>query len=326
MDPVKELFDRLPPPQYLEDDCRSLGTWKGGPDSTLHTCLAHFLKQCRNIKNSGGTFVDADTEFLFEGISAFHELAGLSNIGFGLDEHFVVLLAELALKDGRSPRDITSNSRKAECLRYSAWLKRGRRYSEDPFVNNASDSNIANSSLSLEHFANLTTETAKQAQNKCAHCGNTGGELVRCTGCLLDEDWGYLAVSYCGKDCQKQHWTKAHRTVCRDRRRIANAAALTRSLSEQFQARTFDMSYAKIEVEDGSIKLLEFAEADHLPLVAMIPEAFKGAFIFREPPQQVRGHDSPDSEDSDKAIIHYNRCMEHSTVEWPFLGMFLERK
>lgn len=320
IDPVKSLFESLPPLKLFDNERQALGTWRGA-NSLLKTCLRKFVDQCLKMPTTPTGFVDPDTNYLFLKVANF--LAQPDVDKEGCEMLFLTVLGDLALKYGRTPNDIPNDgSKKMHYLRHAAWMVRGRRNDERPTTSTAAEPRTR---LSREYYATLNTQTAKQGQQKCSKCGNSDKELVRCTGCLVDEDWAYLTVAYCGKECQTAHW-KEHKTVCCDRMRIARACSIVRSLSQQFQKRTFDYSYAEIKVEDGTILLREFSECRDQQGFFIIPEAFKGGFLFREPPRNVCGPDSTDSEDYDRAIIHYNRCNEHISVEWPFTGMFLKRE
>lgn len=319
IDPVKSLFESLPPLQLYDDELQARGTWRGAY-SLLKICLHQFIDLCHKIPTTPTGFADPDTSYLYTKVAAL--LAQPQVDVEGCDVLFLSVLADVALKYGRTPNDIPDDgSKKMHYLRHVSWMVRGRRDDEKPTTPTAAG---PRTQLSREYYASLTTQTAKQI--KCANCGNSDKELERCTGCLVDEDWAYLAVAYCSKECQKAHW-KTHKDVCRDRMRLARACSVARSLSQQFQMRTFDYAYAEIKVEDGTMLLREFSEGHSKQRdVTIIPDAFKGGFIFRQPPQNVCGPDSIDSEDYDRAIIQYSGCHEHTSVQWPFIGMFLERE
>ncbi|KAI1183145.1 hypothetical protein F5B17DRAFT_152213 [Nemania serpens] len=62
---------------------------------------------------------------------------------------------------------------------------------------------------SLERVLELDVVLGSQGMDpRCAACGKTEGELLKCTGC------GFAA--YCGKDCQVRGWTEMdHKSNCK---------------------------------------------------------------------------------------------------------------
>jgi len=52
----------------------------------------------------------------------------------------------------------------------------------------------------------MNGESKKDAMPECANCADERTDLRLCARCNL--------VAYCGKACQKQHWKRAHKSVC----------------------------------------------------------------------------------------------------------------
>lgn len=97
-------------------------------------------------------------------------------------------------------------------------------------------------------------------------------------------------------------------------------------LSRQFESYTFDVSYKNVTVKENIIKLEEFAEGPNVPSSPLIPEAFKSSFVFRAPPRDVSAMEAGSSRDYDEAALRYGKCGEQATVEWAFIGPFLDCK
>lgn len=90
---------------------------------------------------------------------------------------------------------------------------------------------------------------------------------------------------------------------------------------------TFEILDAK-GAPRGAIFMRQFAES-HSPSKhcnIIIPEAFKGEFVFRELARGFLGPQAGDAEDYDNAIIHHSRCTDHADVEWPLIERLLKRK
>lgn len=54
----------------------------------------------------------------------------------------------------------------------------------------------------------MTTTPAAEEQHSCGGCGNVSTTLQRCHGCQ--------SIYYCGRDCQRAHWT-THKKMCQSR-------------------------------------------------------------------------------------------------------------
>ena len=52
------------------------------------------------------------------------------------------------------------------------------------------------------------SKTLDQSRDRCSHCAKAAHDrkLLHCGNCLR--------VAYCDKQCQKQHWSKEHKTMC----------------------------------------------------------------------------------------------------------------
>lgn len=48
----------------------------------------------------------------------------------------------------------------------------------------------------------------------CANCGRCAEDLMDCSGCK--------ATRYCNADCQKNHWSASHKSICQKRRALLN--------------------------------------------------------------------------------------------------------
>lgn len=314
-DPVKALFDALP--DVGTYDAMFLAASGGSISSNLLPQLTTFVSRVRCFKAGGNNFTDADGPFLFGKINRI--LQSQHNH----DSLFITTLSELALSKGQTLHDTTTNSKKTRYLRYAAWLAGGRRDPESPFE---PASPRAQPPPPREHYANLTAQAAKQSQGHCAHCGKHVDHPVSCKQCLVDERWADVRVSYCDEYCQNAGWP-SHKSTCRSRRLLGRAVSIVLPLNRTFETYTFDFSYKRAVVKDGIVRLEEFTEGfdDRMGGCTLIPDAFKGGFVFRTPPH-VSGIDSAASHDYNEAVLRFSKCGELGAVQWNFIEPFLDCK
>lgn len=338
-DPVKVLFDALPDPLSYENHLLRDGSIFDFGSAVFQPHLAAFVQNSSFEKN--GSFLPG---FAFQGQTAqsfpdfcrdvdtawIRELS-TSALASGENNFDMMVLASMghAILERECEPDRADSSSKAAWFRYAVWLVRGRRDEERPFE--VSPDSAAPLLLDTEHYATLTYQVAKKAQHNCAHCGNTHKDLIRCTGCLLDENWAYLSISYCGKHCQSADWPK-HKATCRSRKLLARAVSIARQLTRTFEVHTFGMACRTITVKEHNIMLKPFRQrtsitgkVDGRDVEPSFPGAYTGDFAFMPPPS-VLSSDKLDSHDTDEALLRYSNCTEVNQTEWPFVGLLLQRE
>lgn len=316
VDTVKALFDALPAVVAF-DRTNVLNTSSGSFSGLLVPQLTTFVNRCQSVKAGSNNLTDTDSAFLYEKITR------ILSAPYDCDALFISMLGELALNKGQKLHDTTANSKKDQYLRYAAWIARGRRDAESPFEPALAQTQP---SRPREYYATLTAQTAEQSQKQCAHCGKLVKHPVPCKRCLVDERWAYVRVSYCDEYCQVAGWPD-HNSACHSRRLLGRAVSIVRALNQTFENYTFDFSYKSAVAKDGIVRLEEFTEGldDRSEGYTLIPDAFKGGFVFRSPPH-VSGRDSDRCQDYDEAVLRYNKCAELATVQWNFIGPFLDCK
>lgn len=127
----------------------------------------------------------------------------------------------------------------------------------------------------MERYANLLIETAKTSQ-VCARrgCKNTKA-ADKCARCLVDEEWAFVAVSYCGRDCQKADWA-THKPVCLARRKLIRGVRTAREMSYVFEDCAFGTDFKKATADRaGNITIHEYVTKPREGF-ELIPGAFKG--------------------------------------------------
>lgn len=77
----------------------------------------------------------------------------------------------------------------------------------------------------------------------CAFCGRCAEDLVKCSDCKV--------TRYCNKDCQKDHWDKAHKHVCRLRKQKLDQQEEKIKTIEQEFARKCMISWKSIHSFHG---------------------------------------------------------------------------
>lgn len=278
-DPVKALFDALPYVEWYEK-IAVIVTARGDRRDVFQKYLRTFLDHCQNRMPKQNEYPDPDTAYIFE--KARHILAGHGLVAMdGCDKAFLTSLAELALHDGRQLAQST-RSKKVDYMRYAVWVVRGRRDAENPLKAPSTQPHIL---PGREHYATLTAQLAKQKERSCSRCGkvSTPVQVVRCNRCCVNERHAYVSVAYCDEYCRTADWPQ-HKATCRYRRLLGRAVSIVQALSHQFETYTFDMSYQSIEVRNDIVKLAEFAESTGVINHALMPESFKGSFVFRPHP------------------------------------------
>ncbi|ROW16003.1 hypothetical protein VPNG_02607 [Cytospora leucostoma] len=324
-DDVKTLFDGLPNMKEYDDELVSRVVRGKTPDMLKGHLLRFVANHSNRLDGGPRTSHNSDEAYILEKVTRLvHDLDDPNVFIRGCDILFLAILGDIALRCGRNINDLTDTSMKSHWTRYALWVIRGRRDGEIPFSTGegtAACPSQVKSSPSREYYATLNAATARATQ-RCDHCGKSEGKLLRCTRCLVDEDWAYLAVAYCSKECQVAGWKK-HKSICLPRQLLSRAVSVVQLLSRQFEQRTFNLGYDIISVREDAIRLKVIAG---MPWddPSLTPEAFKGGFIFRPPPCQVLGADSEASRDYDEAVLRHSKCTQQSTVEWPYIELFIE--
>ncbi|KAK0612796.1 hypothetical protein B0T17DRAFT_384534 [Bombardia bombarda] len=83
----------------------------------------------------------------------------------------------------------------------------------------------------------------------CANCGQSNATLS-CGGCFMAEI-AQIRVWYCGKGCQRQHWSK-HKKSCRARQKLARAVEVINQLWTAVEMATF-LSQIEFQGEKNGI-------------------------------------------------------------------------
>lgn len=325
MDDVKMLFDGLPNLKNYDDELVSRVVRGKAPDM-LKSHLLRFVAKHNDRPNSGPEASHrSDDAYILEKVTRLVDDLYDPNVFIrGCDILFLAVLSDVALNTGRNANDFTDTSMKSQWIRYALWVIRGRRDGEIPFSTGggtAARQPQVKPSQSREYYATLNASTARSTQ-RCDHCGKSDGKLLRCTRCLVDQDWAYIAVAYCNKDCQVAGWKK-HNSICLPRQLLSRAVSIVQLLSRQFECRTFNLGCEIISAREDAISMKVMAG---MPWdgPALSPEAFKGGFIFRQPPCQVLSADAKASRDYDEAVLRHSKCTQQSTVEWPYIELFVE--
>ncbi|KAK7749670.1 hypothetical protein SLS53_000249 [Cytospora paraplurivora] len=322
---VKTLFDGLPNLKDYDEELVSR-VLRGKTPDMLKGHLLRFVANHNNRPNGGPEAShNSDEAYILEKVTMLVDDIDDPNVFVrGCDILFLAILSDVALRNGLNINDMADASMESQWTRYALWVIRGRRDGEIPLP--TGERTVAwrpqlKPSPSREYYATLNAATARATQ-KCDHCGKSEGKLLRCTRCLVDEDWAYLAVAYCSKECQVAGWGK-HKSICLPRQLLSRAVSVVQLLSRQFEQRTFNLGYDIISVSDDAISLRVIAG---MPWddPSLTPEAYKGGFIFRPPPCQVLGADSKASRDYDEAVLRHSKCTQQSTVEWPYIELFVE--
>ncbi|KAL4783580.1 hypothetical protein BJX76DRAFT_368323 [Aspergillus varians] len=105
---------------------------------------------------------------------------------------------------------------------------------------------------------------------KCANCGTTATH--RCSGCLGAPEYqpgDNTVVSYCGRDCQKNHWP-SHKSRCntmRQRRKLLRAALALKTTLLTYREMFYDIPLTRIELRAGTLYLHQRQQAITAPCI-----------------------------------------------------------
>ncbi|KAK7747096.1 hypothetical protein SLS62_009252 [Diatrype stigma] len=129
---------------------------------------------------------------------------------------------------------------------------------------------------------------------ECAKCAGEGS--LRCAGCMDSPDYhagDSVDVAYCGKDCQKDHWS-THKAQCigmQRRKKLLRAAILLKTVFLTYRDCFFDVDLTKIEFRDGILYL-------HQKLHHATSRGYRGPFP---------AHITTDNEHKEAALAN-NQC------------------
>lgn len=157
-------------------------------------------------------------------------------------------LVMLALDKGIADDD---DSLKARQLRFYRWIVHGRKDETAHFGPGS------NGSPDLDISKALLPESP--AFNKCAECGNEGASK-QCSGCSIrNGSRTTFAISYCGKECQQNHWKK-HKSLCRQMQQLHRAMSLFQDIFDHFLTLVFLLvEQPKQIAEENGIVVVRFA-------------------------------------------------------------------
>ncbi|KAK2743509.1 hypothetical protein FQN57_004806 [Myotisia sp. PD_48] len=92
----------------------------------------------------------------------------------------------------------------------------------------------------------------------CAHCGIEAA--LKCAGCIGAPEYqpgDSVAVSYCARDCQGEHWSR-HKAYCngmRQRKKLLRAALILKAALLTYREVLFDIELTNIKFQDGVLYL-----------------------------------------------------------------------
>ncbi|KAL2871594.1 zinc finger MYND domain-containing protein [Aspergillus lucknowensis] len=92
----------------------------------------------------------------------------------------------------------------------------------------------------------------------CANCGTQGTQ--HCAGCLEAPEYqpgDSTSVSYCSRDCQKEHWPshKSHCIAMHQRRKLLRTARVLKAALLTYREIFYDIPLTKIDFQDGVLRL-----------------------------------------------------------------------
>ena len=94
-----------------------------------------------------------------------------------------------------------------------------------------------------------------------AHCASYGADtMMRCDACKDAPEYRLgvpIGVIYCGRDCQKAHWS-THKPYChtlRQRKKLLRVATVLRATLLAYREVRYDVDLTKMEFTDGLLRL-----------------------------------------------------------------------
>jgi len=95
---------------------------------------------------------------------------------------------------------------------------------------------------------------------KCANCG--ADATMRCAGCIDAPEYqpgDSIGSVYCGRDCQKGHWSnhKAHCRALGQRKKLLRTANILKAALLTYREVVYDIDLTKIEFQDGVLCLYQ---------------------------------------------------------------------
>jgi hypothetical protein len=94
----------------------------------------------------------------------------------------------------------------------------------------------------------------------CTNCGTDATR--RCTGCMDTPEYqpgDSASVVYCGRDCQREHWSshKAHCNAMRQRRKLLRAANILKAALLTHREAVYNIDLTKADFQDGILRLYQ---------------------------------------------------------------------
>ncbi|CZR53705.1 uncharacterized protein PAC_03585 [Phialocephala subalpina] len=109
---------------------------------------------------------------------------------------------------------------------------------------------------------------------QCANCLTDA--IMRCVGCMDAPEYqpgNSVGIVYCGRYCQKGHWSnhKAHCCAFGNRRKLLRTASILKAALLTYEEVVYDVDLTKIELQDGVLCL-------HQNLRSITARAKRGPF------------------------------------------------
>ncbi|THW92890.1 hypothetical protein D6C91_04300 [Aureobasidium pullulans] len=157
---------------------------------------------------------------------------------------------------------------------------------------------------------------AKSDKKKCTNCGGTAPNS-HCAGChqapSIDGTL-HASVQYCGRECQKAHWS-VHRKECKNlqaRKALFRAGALLQEMWYTIRRESFDNAVVGVEELDGALLVYE---GDY-----NVEPAMREGGFYRKFPEAI--FENKEDAESCLSLLYCNDSLNHmhQVVEWLLKG------
>lgn len=168
----------------------------------------------------------------------------------------------------------------------------------------------------LDDNLNTKVSWAKSDKKKCTNCGGTAPKS-HCAGCHQAPNIDgtlHASVQYCGRECQKAHWS-VHRKECKNlqaRKALFRAGSLLQDMWYTIRRESFDNAVVGVEELDGALLVYE-GDYDVEP-------AMREGGFYRKFPEAI--FENKEDAESCLSLLYCNDSLNHmhQVVEWLLKG------